>query len=98
MKHYILDDDKNIVEADLVTWAKWFETADRRVAHDEVNGVKISTVFLGMDHSFNSDGRLILFETMVFDGDLDGEQLRYSSWDEAVAGHKLMVAKVASEA
>lgn len=57
---------------------------------------RISTVFLGLDHSFG-DGPPMLFETMIFGGSLDGEQERYSTWDEAEAGHKRWVEKVRSK-
>ena len=67
-RHYILDGRK-LVEVDLLTWSKWFETAGdkRRVARDTINGYLISTVFLGLDHNFLDTGKPLLFETMVFD-------------------------------
>lgn len=78
---------------DLIAWGKWFQTAERHVAKDSVNEVEISTVFLGLDHGFG-ESQPVLFETMVFGGDLDQEQERYHTWDEAEAGHKEMVARV----
>jgi hypothetical protein len=59
-----------------------------RVAMTEAEGVKISTVFLGLDHSFGGSVP-ILFETMVFGGEHDGYQERYATWEEAEAGHAL---------
>ncbi len=90
MNDYILEGHTPVVVTDIRTWARWFETADRGVARTEKNGVTVSTVFLGLDHSFGS-GPPLLFETMVFGGKLDQEQERYSTWDEAEAGHKSMV-------
>ena len=90
--HYILD-RHNVVATDLMTWARWFEKAERRVDRTEIGEVFISTVFLGLDHSFG-EGPPLLFETMVFGGPLDQDMERYSTWDEAVAGHKAMVARV----
>jgi hypothetical protein len=49
--------------------------------------VYVSTVFLGLDHSFG-EGPPQLFETMIFGGEHDEYQERYSTWDEAEAGHK----------
>lgn len=87
-RNYILVDQKPVEEPDFMKWAKWFETADRHVKKTELpDGVKISTVFLGMDHGFMSDVP-ILFETMVFGGEHDQYQERYSTWDEAEAGHQ----------
>jgi hypothetical protein len=92
---YILDDQhRAIEEPDLMTWVQWFENDKRRVAWDEIDGVKVSTVFLGLDHNFGANSVPILFETMVFGGPMDGEADRYATWDEAVAGHQAMVDRV----
>jgi len=66
----------------------------RRVAETYVgfqNDVYISTVFLGFDHSFSDDGPPVLFETMVFGGQLNEKQWRYCTWKEAEKGHARMV-------
>lgn len=90
--HYILDERHNPVPCDLMTWAKAFE-GDRRVALTKVyDGCEVSTVFLGLDHSFGS-GSPLLFETLVFGGPFDQEMERYSTWDQAMAGHAAMVEK-----
>lgn len=91
-KHYILDANHNIFEADLMTWARWFENGDRVVAKTPLPGCEVSTVFLGLDHRFGP-GSPLLFETMVFGGPFDQEQERYSTWAEAEAGHARMVDK-----
>ncbi len=93
MHKYILEDKIPKVVDDVLEWGKWFETADRHVAKTVLpNGVEVSTVFLGLDHSF-SGGKPILFETMIFGGEHDdGYQERYSTWEEAEAGHKQAVA------
>ena len=93
MEHYILTDDHKTTPVDALEWDKYFETSDRRVALDNVGDVRISTVFLGLDHSFGY-GPPLLFETLVFGGELDKEMERYTTWDEAVKGHKVMVKRV----
>ena len=91
--HYVLE-GKEIKEVDLMEWAMQFDTSDRHVTQDEIaDGVKVSTVFLGLDHRYG-DGPPLLFETLVFNGELDGEMVRYSTWDEAEIGHKEMVERV----
>jgi len=92
---YTLDEKGNpVAEPDPMKWAKWFETAKRQVAKDEIGEAKISTVFLGLDHSFG-DGPPILWETMVFGGPLDEEQDRCSgSREQAEAMHARMVERV----
>lgn len=86
-------EDGAIVEVeDGLEWARWFETADRTVTRTAIEGGEVSTVFLGLDHSFGS-GPLRLFETLVFGGWLDGQMERYATKEEALVGHAAMVEK-----
>ena len=94
---YILEGKIPVPCGDLMTWAQWFETADRHVANDIIGKSTISTVFLGLNHAFGR-GRLLLFETMIFDGKHDGYQDRYTTWEEAEIGHQRAVRLVESEA
>jgi hypothetical protein len=88
---YILVGQTPVPEPNLETWAIWFETADRIVARDEVGASLVSTVFLGLDHSFGK-GPPILFETMVFtDGDGGADERRCSTWAEAETQHREVV-------
>jgi hypothetical protein len=93
MRQYILVGHQPVVCRDLMTWARWFETADRCVRLTEQDDVVVSTVFLGLDHSWG-DHKPELFETMVFINGSSGDMERYSTWDEAEAGHDRWVAKV----
>jgi hypothetical protein len=93
VRPYILVGHQPVVCEDLMTWARWMETADRHVRLTEQGDVRVSTVFLGLDHSFSGD-EAIVFETMVFAGGHVGGMERYSTWDEAEAGHVRWVAKV----
>ena len=91
---YVLDlDGQPLPCDDLLVWAQWFEQHDRTLAKDLVAGVGISTVFLGLDHNF-CGGPPVLWESLVFGGPLDGEQRRYQSREEALAGHTELVAAV----
>lgn len=92
IKHYILK-DKKLVEVDLMTWAKFFEEDDRIVGNFKFNQVMVSTVFLGIDHSFGQ-GPPLLFETMIFGGKHDQYMDRYSTYKEAERGHKKAIALV----
>jgi hypothetical protein len=91
---YVLDGHEPILEGDLLAWGKWMQDGDRIVAQTMVGEVRVSTIFLGLDYNFHLSGPPLLFETMVFGGELDQEQERYSNWDEAVAGHEAMVARI----
>src|SRR5678816_2897059 len=81
-------------EDDILAWGAAFHSPDRIVAHTQVGEVKVSTVFLGLDHSFSSEGPPILFETMIFGGPLDGYQRRSATWAEAETEHAIAVAEV----
>lgn len=96
--NYILD-GKTPVEVGktpggIVVWAQWFDKADRTVKETMIGGTRISTVFLGIDHNFSFDGDPILFETMVFGGELDQEQKRCCTWEEAEMMHEKMCDRV----
>ena len=55
-------------------------------------------LFTGLDHSFRSgNSPPVLYETLVFGGSLDGEMDRYSTFEEAVSGHRRMVARVQNQ-
>lgn len=92
---YVLDEQNRPVECrDLTAWARWFEQTDnRRVAEDYGDGWRLSTVFLGLDHSFMS-GPPLLFETMLFRNDSPDDLWRCTTWDQAVAQHARELAKV----
>lgn len=91
---YILDNRKAVKCDDLMVWAKWFESGDvRRVASTVIGTVRISTVFLSLDHAFGG-GEPMLFETMVFGGPLDESQERCSTWEQAEALHLTWVEMV----
>lgn len=91
-EHYILDGHE-AVPADLMTWARFFEKADRIVAKTDVGDARVSTVFLGLNHSWG-DGPPMLFETLVFGGRHDGDMERCSTWEEAEAQHAAMVERL----
>ena len=98
---YILDGHEP-VPVDLMTWARWFEDNrdKRRVAATDIFPGKlwVSTVFLGIDHGFGM-GPPLLFETMVFDeSGNDDDCERYTTWEEAEAGHAKIVARLANRA
>lgn len=93
LKKYVLDNvTKRVIEEPrLLVWGRWFETADRVVEQTTISeNVKVSTVFLGMDHQFGG-GPPLLFETLIFGGDHDGNMQRYSTWSQAEEGHGKVV-------
>lgn len=93
---YTLDGHDAVPCEDIIEWGRWFEKANRTVARTKVGEVEVSTVFLGVDHSFGYGPGPILFETMVFGGDWENEMDRYATWEDAERGHAAMVARVAA--
>ena len=93
MEKHLLINKQVLACNSLAKWKLWMTNADRTVAQDSIGGVRISTVFLGINHQFGS-GPPLLFETVVFGGSYDGECRRYSTWKEAEEGHKKMVEKI----
>jgi hypothetical protein len=95
---YILNGHNAIPEPDLMKWGEWFESnKDKKmVARSEFGDIFVSTVFLGLDHSFGN-GPPLLFETMVFGGALDQEMNRCETWEQAEKMHETMVKKVRNQ-
>lgn len=89
--YYVLNDDNSVRGTnDTSEWAEMFQNADRRIVKQEkVGGLSVSTVFLGIDHSFTWHYEApVVFETMIFGLPDDEEyQERYCTWEEAEAGH-----------
>jgi hypothetical protein len=97
---YILNSaGEPVAEPDLMTWANAFEHPDRIVKQEDVGYFKVSTVFLGLDHSLFGHGPPIFWETMVFLKDQGNEVDRdrcSGSREQALAMHEEMVRHVRS--
>lgn len=94
--HYILD-GKIAKPTDFLTWAMWYESANRTVARTEIDNVIVSTVFFGLDFSFGSEDVPELFETMILGGELDGSKVRCATWEQAEELHERYVGMVRAE-
>lgn len=97
--YYILNGELPVAANDLDEWATWIEKAERHVADETIGDYRISTVFLGLDHNYHSDGPPIFWESMVFakkhNDPIDNDMMRCSgSWEQAEAMHARMVDKV----
>lgn len=85
--YYILEGKIAKPVDDAIEWAKRFEASNRTVKKTQLPDCDVSTVFLGINHRHGA-GAPILFETMIFGGEHDGFCERYSTWEEAEAGHQ----------
>ncbi len=87
-RYYVLNGHAVVPVDSVEEWGKMME-GDRTVAKTAVWGWRVSTVFLGLDHSFGDDEAPLVFETMIFPSDSYSDQfmLRCSTWEEAEACH-----------
>ena len=86
--------DKNGIKIDVVEWGRLFEDMSYKIIKkDDIivddKTYMVSTVWLGINHNFSGKGEPIIFETMIFGKDYDGEyQERYHTEKGAIYGHK----------
>lgn len=105
-RYYVPDGAGGTRPAELLEWAAWFGQENHAVPFREggrlvartpaLEGVEVSTVFLGLNHGFGG-GAVLLFETMVFGGKHDDFQRRYATLTEAEAGHARTLRMVKGE-
>lgn len=86
MYYWLGSDGEPVGTDDVLEWSKKFCHRDKQVAREDLGDVLLSTVFLGVDHAFG-DGPPVLWETMIFGGPRDQDQQRYTSREDALAGH-----------
>lgn len=89
---YILVGHVPVYEPDHQKWLDWNKThpKEKRVAETWIDDVRVSTVFLGLDHRIGAGVPLpLLFETMIFGGgQLDQYGERCSTWQQALGKHE----------
>lgn len=86
---------RSVTEASAEEFRQMFEEDDaRRIARTERDGITVSTVFLGLDHGFGYSAQPVVFETLVFGGEQDGEMERCCTFEEAEAMHARVCATV----
>ena len=93
---YVMDAEHNIRCVDTMDeWAQYYEADYRQIDMSGNENIFVSTIFLGLNHNWGEDRETnpILFETMVFGGHLDGDQYRWYTYNEAMAGHKEVVTR-----
>lgn len=73
-----------------------FSEDARFVASTTLRGVRVSTVFLGLNHQHGLDEGLppLIFETMIFGGRHDQTTIRYSTEERARGGHEAVVSVI----
>jgi hypothetical protein len=96
---YILNNNNKPIPASTLEAVKWLEEgSDRRtVKRDEIGDIIVSTVFLQLDHSWTPGGKPVLWETMIFGGEHDQYQERYTSHKDALKGHEKALTLITKE-
>jgi len=79
MNNYILVNKKPVECKNISECGVWMQKNGRNILKTYRDNMLISTVFLGMDHSYIT-GEIILFETMVFINDNEDYCNRYSTY------------------
>lgn len=100
--NFILDDNNNVIPCDnIIEWSDWRNANRSRININmtKVGELRVSTIFLGHKTlSFSKEP--MVFETMVFD-EFDFPVLdiceRYSTYQEAMSGHKKIVKELKSK-
>jgi hypothetical protein len=90
VEHYFVLDERGEPqrEPDAEAWTRWFERADRRIARTVVTPhVTVLTTFRGVTESPDPGDPPRLFETRVFGGVLDAEEVTHHTRAEAMAAH-----------
>lgn len=91
---YLLNNPANKNDPDYIWFKNYFsDVKKKRIAFDTLNedrSIYVSTVFLGLDHSFSEHDGPVLFETMVF-GFPAEDQERSRTWQESYSTHIRMV-------
>lgn len=91
---YIFEDGKEKPVKNWAEYSAWYDTIPEDIRtgvgftlkKDQCGDILVSTVFLGVDHGWGSQPAI--WETMAFK---NGEEIRcnrYSTRDEALAGHE----------
>jgi len=94
-KFYILEDRKP-VECTPFVWGQLYQKPEERlVSKTAINDkINVSTSFVGIDRSPMSKCPPLLFETKVSGYAMDIEKFSYSTWEQAVEGHKSIVSYI----
>ncbi len=93
IRYYRLQNGIPVLCQDILEWSMWFEgnLQERIVEQTTAGDLFVSTVFLGLDHSYSEDGPPLIYETMVFNKAIDKSDdllcQRYSTLGEAKFGH-----------
>jgi hypothetical protein len=91
---YILDENDNPIKVGIRERSEFFESNRDKIVVSCTkfdDDIKLSTVFLGLDHNFSGEGGPVLYESLWFGGVHANEMRRYRTKQEALSGHEEMI-------
>lgn len=97
---YTLNENNKPVASTMFESSEWMELnpTKKSLKQEYIGDIFVSTVFLGLDHSWPKDeSKPLLWETMIFGGEHDQYQDRYTSVEDALLGHQKAVDLVNSK-
>jgi len=96
---YILDKENKPVKSTIIQYGEWIEANPERkaVKQEYVGDIRVSTVFLGLDHAWPKGNTPVLWETMIFGGEHDQYMDRYTSYEDALEGHQIALTLITKE-
>jgi len=81
------------IDGNWTTLEGWVQgQKDKWQLKTERGDVLVSTVHLGIDHGLGENSPPIIFETMVFGGELSDAQWRYCTKEQTIEGHGVLSA------
>jgi hypothetical protein len=96
MGSYFVLKGKVLVSVSIVEWAKWIDSKQNVICQTQVGALRVSTTCLGFNHG--GAGVPLYYETMVFPTEAGERQWRYTTYDQALAGHMAIVYRLQQEA
>ncbi len=72
-------------------WEKHNADMSRRIGHDVIARVMISTIFMGINTQADEDGPPLLYETLIFDPATGRREESYATATQAREGHRRWV-------
>jgi hypothetical protein len=91
---YVLIGRLPVSEHDPLVWSDAMADDNRQVGETLIFGIRVSTVFIGIDCNIWPDSDPLLFETMIFADLGEHYQTRCATWAEAEHMHDCAVSLV----
>jgi len=87
--YFILDaDGRTPIPCQYWEWVHFFENENRLLAEDRIGPYLISTYFVGMNERILPGRPPLIFESTLFINDTSFCEAKYSTYEQAMAGHK----------